>query len=321
MSAPVAMPGGLGFVGLGAMGAPMVRCLVRAGHRPMLRDTDRARAGAVAAEAGLEVADTTAHLARGARTVILMLPDTPAVERVCLGPEGLADGLGPGGVVIDMSSSDPVRTRELGKALAARGITLLDAPVSGGVRKAADGTLAIMLGGDDAEAMARAEPVLAAMGRIHRTGALGSGHATKALNNYVSAAGLAAACEAVVVGRAFGLDPRTLIEVINASTGRNNSTENKMIPFVLSGDFRSAGFALALMAKDVGLAAALGDRVGQPLPGLGEARRLWTEARNALGAEADHTEIFRFIEAGGRADTAASPRPTPQTEAGPDDAG
>jgi 3-hydroxyisobutyrate dehydrogenase len=312
MSAPVAAPGGLGFVGIGAMGAPMVRCLVRAGLRPALLDANRAAAEAVAVESGLDVADSAAVLARGADTVILMLPDSDVVERVCLGPGGLADGLAPGALVIDMSSSDAVRTRDLGARLAGRDIALLDAPVSGGVRKAADGTLAIMLGGDDAAAIERAVPVLAALGRVHRTGALGSGHATKALNNYVSAAGLAAACEAVVVGRAFGLDPTTLIEVINVSTGRNNSTENKMIPFVLSGEYHRAGFSLALMAKDVGLAAALGDRVGQPLPGLAEARRLWTEARAALDPRADHTEIFRFIEAGGRTDAVEAPGTGPR---------
>jgi 3-hydroxyisobutyrate dehydrogenase len=145
-------------------------------------------------------------------------------------------------------------------------------------------------------AMSRVEPVLAAMGRIFRTGGLGSGHATKALNNYVSAAGLAAACEAVIVGRKFGLDPELMIDVINASTGRNNSTENKIKPFVLSGDFARAGFALALMAKDVKAAADLSSELGLSLPGVTEMRRLWDEAWQMLGDGADHTEIYRYLD-------------------------
>ncbi len=194
-----------------------------------------------------------------------------------------------------MSSSYPMATVALGETLAESGVTLLDAPVSGGVQKAIEGTLAIMLGGNDEAAMERATPVLEAMGTVYRTGGLGSGHATKALNNYVSAAGLAAACEAVIVGKAFGLDPERMIDVINVSTGRNNSTERKIKPFVLSGDFRKAGFALDLMAKDVKAAADLADELGHPLPGIADARALWGEASKALGKSADHTEIYRFL--------------------------
>lgn len=194
-----------------------------------------------------------------------------------------------------MSSSHPSKTKALGADLAARGFVLLDAPVSGGVRKAAVGTLTIMLGGDDEKAMTNVSPVLQGMGTVVRTRALASGHAAKALNNYVSAAGLAAACEAMLVGKAFGLDPERLIDVINASTGRNNSTENKLKPFVLSGEFAKAGFALDLMAKDVSSAADLAEELGLVLPGLAEARTLWSAASAALGRDADHTEIFRFL--------------------------
>lgn len=290
----------VGFVGTGTMGAPMVRCLVQRGYRPMLYDANRDAAVAVASEAGLGVAESAAALARSCQVVILMLPDSEIVKSVCLGPDGLVAGLATNAIVVDMSSSDPFETRSLGRQLAERQVTLLDAPVSGGVRKAVDGCLAIMLGGDDTAAMERATPVLEAMGVVHLTGSLGSGHATKALNNYVSAAGLVASCEAVVAGRAFGLDPKILIETINASTGRNNSTENKMIQFILSNEFRRAGFALSLMAKDVGMAAALADKVGHPLPGFQEASRLWSAACEALESDADHTEIFRFVEAAGR---------------------
>jgi 3-hydroxyisobutyrate dehydrogenase len=209
--------------------------------------------------------------------------------------DGLAPHLKLGAIIVDMSSSDPMETRKLGESLQAQGSTLLDAPVSGGLRKAVAGTLSILLGGDNTEALEKVFPILSAMGTVLRTGGLGSGHATKALNNYVSAAGLAAACEAVIVGREFGLDPDILVDAINASTGRNNSTENKLKQFVLNEEFATAGFALDLMAKDVALAASLADAMGKALPGLTAARSLWAEAKSELGAGTDHTEIYRHL--------------------------
>lgn len=289
-------PPSLGFVGLGTMGGPMVDCLVAAGYHPLLNDADAAKAEATAARTGLRAVALEGMA--DAALVVLMLPHSGIVRQVCLGSDsadGLAAVLKPGAVIVDMSSSDALETRALGEVLAARGITLLDAPVSGGVRKAVAGTLAILLGGEDAAALDRATPVLQAMGTIHRTGALGSGHAAKALNNYVSAAGLAAACEAVIVGERLGLDPETLVAVLNASTGRNNSTENKLNQFVLSGRFREAGFALDLMAKDVALARALAEAQDAALPGITAAGDLWASARDALGPGADHTEIFRYL--------------------------
>jgi len=194
-----------------------------------------------------------------------------------------------------MSSSDPIETRKLGAELSTLGITLLDAPVSGGVRKAIAGTLAIILGGDDADAMERVTPILSTMGAVFRAGPLAAGHATKALNNYVSAAGLAAACEAVIIGREFGLDPVRLTEIINASTGRNNSTENKVAQFILSGEFKAAGFGLGLMAKDVGLAEGLSSHLGKALPGVISTADTWRAASRTLEADADHTETYRYL--------------------------
>ena len=191
-----------------------------------------------------------------------------------------------------MSSSDPLGTRKLGDSLAAAGIALVDAPVSGGVRRAADGTLAIMAGGEGA-VIDRIEPLLAAIGRsIFRTGPLGSGHAMKALNNYVSGAGLVAALEALRVGSAFGLDPAVIVDVLNASTGRNNSTENKLKQFVLSESFAS-GFSLGLMAKDIRTADELARALGIPAPLAERTAALWVEAARLLGPDADHTEVDR----------------------------
>jgi 3-hydroxyisobutyrate dehydrogenase len=287
----------IGFIGIGTMGAPMVRCLANSGFKPELFDIDSQAAKNTAQQCGLNSVDSIEEIAGRLSIAILMLPNSSIVRSVCTGQGGLAAGMPENSIIIDMSSSDPVETRKLGAELESRSITLLDAPVSGGVRKAVSGTLAIMLGGNDKAAVDTVTPVLEAMGTIYRAGPLGAGHATKALNNYVSAAGLAAACEAMIIGEAFGLEPQRMTDILNASTGRNNSTENKLAQFILSDKFREAGFSLELMAKDVNLAAGLSAHVNKPLPGVNAAAGMWSEADNMLEPEADHTEIFRYLQA------------------------
>jgi 3-hydroxyisobutyrate dehydrogenase len=172
---------------------------------------------------------------------------------------------------------------------------MLDAPVSGGVPKAVDGTLAIIVGGDAAVAE-RCRPLFEAMGaQIFMAGALGSGHALKALNNLVSAAGLIAAAEALLIGHRFGLDPTVMIDVLNASTGRNNSTENKFKRFILSRRFDS-GFSLDLMVKDLTTAVKLARETGAPAVFSGVCRELWAAAQAVLEAESDHTDVVRWFE-------------------------
>ena len=227
-----------------------------------------------------------------------MLPDSKVVRAAVLGDGGFATTMPSGGLVVDMSSSFPLETQKLGEELSARGIGLIDAPVSGGVPKAVAGTLAIMAGGE-AALIDRAEQVLKAMGQIHRTGPLGSGHAMKALNNYVSAAGLIAACEALVIGQKFGLDGSVITQVLNASTGRNNTTENKVERYMLNGRYDS-GFALALMEKDVGMAQALAERLSIPAEELELVWGILTKALAKLGQGADHTAIYQYVEGDGR---------------------
>ena len=283
----------VGFIGLGQMGLPMSRNLIAAGFSVRGYDLVEAARAAFAAQGGTLRASGAAA-AEGAGVLITMLPNSAIVRAALLGAEGAAASLGEGTLVIDMSSSAPLDTRELGGVLAERGIALIDAPVSGGVRRAVSGKLTVMAGGAAAD-IARARPVLDAMAAtVFAVGALGAGHAVKALNNYVSAAGLAAACEALLVGRAFGLDEAVIVDVLNASTGRNNSTEVKLKPFVLSGSF-DAGFAMALMAKDIRTAADLAERLGSDMPGLERAAALWQRASAALGKDADHTAIYRFL--------------------------
>ena len=196
-----------------------------------------------------------------------------------------------------MNSSSPVGTRALAPLLAARGVRMLDAPVSGGVRRAADGTLAIMVGGD-ADLIDAMGPVFAPLGRTMHAGGIGAGHAVKALNNYVSAAGLLAACEAVRAGARFGLDPSTIVDVLNASTGVNNSTQNKLKPFVLSGSYAD-GFGLALMAKDLRTALEVAESGGTPTALAATVVQVWNDAEQRLGARTDpainHTAIDRYL--------------------------
>ncbi len=235
---------------------------------------------------------TIREAAQGADALITMLPDGDAVCEAVL--EALP-ALPAGAVVIDMSSADPASARALAPALHSKGIEILDAPVSGAVAKAKDGTLAIMVGGDK-PVFEKCAPVLRAMGKqLFHVGPLGAGHAVKALNNYLGAAGTLAGFEALLVARALGLEPKPMLEAINASTGRNSTTERKIPDQVLTGAFAS-GFRLALMAKDVGIAADLARDLGVETPYLNETLRLWSAAQKRLPAQADHTEMFRFLE-------------------------
>lgn len=287
----------VGFIGIGNMGNPMAGNLIKAGWKVTVYDTDAEKVRSFNAAHGGSGASTLAELAKNSDVVITMLPDGHVVRRVALGKsageDSLVQGFARGGVIIDMSSSAPVGTRELGKDLSEHEIALIDAPVSGGVKGAVAATMSIMIGGDKALAE-RFDDLLAGMGKRFYVGSLGSGHAAKVLNNYVSAAGLAAAAEAVLVAERFGIDSQTLIDVINASTGRNNSTENKFSQYILNGKFNS-GFALGLMAKDLALAMEVAEACDVPAE-LGHATlELWKKAEKAVGGAADHTEIARYV--------------------------
>ena len=297
-SASIVPPARIGFIGLGQMGHPMACNLVRAGYRIVAHDANR-DALKRACDAGAEAPGSLKAIGERSEAVITMLPDGNAVHAVVLGPggngDGLLAGLPRGSVFVDMSSSSPLGTRELGARLAERGVVMLDAPVSGGVRKAADATLSIMVGGE-APCVARCRSILEAIGKqIFLTGPLGSGHAMKALNNYVSAAGLVAAAEGVLAAQRFGLDPRNVVDILNASTGMNNSTLNKFHRFILSRAFDS-GFSLDLMVKDLKTALEVARSTGSPAPLAEACLEVWTEAQAALGPGLDHTAVVRYWE-------------------------
>jgi 3-hydroxyisobutyrate dehydrogenase len=275
----------VGFIGLGMMGQPMAMNL--AAKQVPLTTLD---AAGVTLE-GVPVAADAAALAGACRLIILMVPDSRAVAAVM---GGLLPALQPGSLIIDMGSSEPGETRRWAMALAEKGCGMLDAPVSGSVPKARAGTLAIMVGGADAD-FARAEPVLRAMGEaIIRTGTIGSAHAMKALNNYVYAAGLLAVSEAAQMAEAQGLDLGIFAQVLNASSGRNIASETKLAQEIASRRY-AGGFQLGLMRKDLETAGGIAAATGAEAPLLALLRARWTEALSAFGPRADNTEIHRFI--------------------------
>ncbi len=287
----------IGFVGLGNMGWPMARLL--APHYSLTALDARAEtAEAFAAEHNATATSDPAELAAASDAVITMLPNGGIVRDVALGEgehRGLVDGFARGALLIDMSSAAPLGTRQLGEELRAHGVALVDAPVSGGTGRARDGTLSIMAGGE-AEQVARSRPIFERLGRVvYEMGGSGTGHAMKALNNYCSAAGLGAACEALIVGDRLGLNAAQMVEVLNASSGRNAATEGKIAQEILNRNF-SAGFTVGLMAKDVGIAAALAEGLELETPILAHTRELWREAEELLGEAAGVTELVKIWE-------------------------
>lgn len=274
------------------MGAPMCACLAKAGFRLFVADADPTRAGELCD--ALPVSPLTKEVAGEVDVLITMLPNSKIVETVLLA-DGWAAALRKGALVIDMSSSEPVRSRDLAATLAGEGLRYIDAPVSGGVKRATEGTLAILVGGDEA-VVADAMPVLEAMGRsILFIGPAGSGHAAKALNNFVSACGLMVTVEALHVAQRFGISPEAMTDVLNASSGKSNTSENKVKQFMLSGTYGS-GFSLHLMDKDLGIARALAESVDYPLTFGRNGIDLWHEAASRVGPTADHTEMYRLLE-------------------------
>jgi 3-hydroxyisobutyrate dehydrogenase len=294
MTAPLRV----GFVGIGNMGRPMAKNIVAAGYAVSVYDADQARAARFAAEHGSTAAASPEALGRASDLVITMLPAGGDVRDVVLGDGrgGIASTLARGGVVVDMSSSDPVGTRELGRELGECGIALVDAPVSGLVPRAEAGTLTIMIGADDEAALAVAEPVLKRLGeRLIRVGSLGAGHAMKALNNFVAASAFAATAEALIVGKRFGLDPRVMAQVLSVSTGRSFHSDVSFPDHVLTRRF-ATGFTLGLLAKDVGIAGDLSAAVDASTPLIELVTRLFAEGRDEIGADQDNSAIIKLWE-------------------------
>lgn len=289
----------IGFVGIGAMGTPMAGNLAKAGYKLVVFDLDTARTAALAREHGVIVATSLADLGARAHIIITMLPDGKAVRSALCGANDafkdcILERAARGTRVIDMSSSSPMQTRELGALLEKRGFPCIDAPVSGGVKGAVNATLAIMAGGDVA-IYEQVKPMLEKMGgALFHAGPLGAGHAIKALNNYVSAAGLAATCEALIAAERFGIDPAVATDIINASSGMNNTTKNKVRQQMLNGAY-AAGFSAGLMAKDVRTALDVAKAMGGPSAYAEHTAGLWNAMEREEGFTADHTAMHRYL--------------------------
>jgi 3-hydroxyisobutyrate dehydrogenase-like beta-hydroxyacid dehydrogenase len=227
--------------------------------------------------------------------VLLSLPNSAVVEEVVLGEDGLIGSLSPGKVVIDTSSSKPSSTRMISARLAQAGIDMLDAPVSGGVMKAREGTLSVMVGGRR-EVFDKCSPVLRAFGgQIFFLGDPGAGHLAKALNNLLSATTLASAAEAVILAEKAGLSPDTFVEVINASNGRSYSTEVKFPKYILDRSFDD-GFATALMSKDLKIALEAAAEIDFPMLIGSTVAQVWQAAVAQGNGARNHTEIYAFLE-------------------------
>jgi hypothetical protein len=287
------MAGEIGFVGVGKMGGPMARRLIAAGHRLVVYDSNAAAVAALAAQ-GAMAASSPAQVASQAETVLVSLPTPEVVRQVALGEEGLVAGRALKAYV-DLSTSGPGVAAEVAAALQARGIATLDAPVSGGVRGAVNGTLAIMAAGPP-DLLAELQPLLACLGRVFRVGDRpGLGQVMKLANNMLSATAMAASAEVMVMGVKAGLDPRVMIEVINAGTGANTAIRDKFPNQVLPRTF-DQGFSTGLMTKDVQLCLEEAKRLGVPAEVGSAVAALWAETIARFGPESDFTTIVRLVE-------------------------
>ena len=285
----------IGFVGVGSMGWPMAALLHKAGYPLQIVDASGDRAKEFVKEFGGTVAASNRELAAASDIIVTILPTSAIVQAVLEGPNGVLAGLRKDAVVVEMSSGVPTITRALAEQVAAAGAHMVDAPVSGGVPRAKTGELAIMFGGSEA-ILERVRPVLSCMGNsITRTGDVGSAHAMKALNNLVSAGGFLIGVEALMIGKRFGLDPAAMVDVLNSSTGMNNSTQKKFKQFVLSGKY-NAGFGLDLMVKDLSIALGIGRDTNTPTPFSALCREMWASCATMLGPGQDHTAIAKLTE-------------------------
>lgn len=283
----------IGFVGLGNIGFPMCRRLLESGYEVLAYDANPEAVSRLE-DTPAEPADSLKALA-AADVVLLSLPGSDVVEEVVLGEGGLAEGLSSGKVLIDTSSSRPSSTRDLAKKLAESGVEMLDAPVSGGVLRAEEGKLAVMVGGRE-EVFERWREVLESFGeKIFHVGDHGAGHLVKSLNNLLSATTLASAAEAVILAEKAGVAPEALLEVINAGNGRSYSTEVKFPKFILDRSFDD-GFALGLMVKDLKIALETAAEMGHPMFSGSSISQLWqAAAARGYGLEG-HTSIYAFLE-------------------------
>ena len=285
----------IAFLGLGAIGRPMAARVAAAGLPLTVWNRTASRAEEFAREHGARQAATPADAAREADVVITCLPTSRDVAGLLDGAEGLMAGLHAGATLVDCTSGDPATSRVIHARLAASDIDFIDAPVSGGTSGAQKGTLTIMVGGDQA-VLERVRPVLETFGqKIVHCGDVGAGDAVKAVNNALLATHILAAAEGLAALVKLGVNPRVALDVINASSGRSNTSMNLFPERVVTRAFPRT-FRLALLEKDVGIAADVARETRVPAPVLQLTADLFRIARNELGEIADHVEAVKMIE-------------------------
>jgi 3-hydroxyisobutyrate dehydrogenase len=284
----------IGFIGLGIMGKPMAKNLIKAGYPLTVYNRTRSRADELAA-LGAQVADSPRAAAERTDIVITIVTDSPDVRSVILGERGVIEGVRPGSTVIDMSTISPQVTREIAEALEARQVQMLDAPVSGGEKGAIEGTLSIMVGGD-AEVLERARPVLAAMGKtITHIGPNGMGQVCKLANQIAVGLHNLSISEALIFAMRAGADPARVLQAIQGGAGNSWAFQN-LAPKILRRDF-SPGFMVKLQQKDLNLVLDAADKLSLALPGTALTHQLYqaVEARG-LGDEGNHA-LVKALEA------------------------
>lgn len=286
----------LAFLGLGDIGALMAAHLVRDPFDVVVWNRTSSKADRFAREHKARVAPTPAAAVKDADVVITCLPSSVEVEAVLHGENGMLEALRKGAVLIDCTSGDPPTSRSIAAELRQRGVDFIDAPVSGGTTAAKAGSLTVMWGGE-AAVFERVRPVVEAFGKkIVHAGPVGSGDALKAVNNALLAVHILSTAEGLAVLVKAGVDPKVALEVINASSGRSNSSENLIPQRVLTRAFPRT-FRLALLDKDIGIASVLADDLNARTPIISLAAERFHEAREMLGEEADHVEAVKMVEA------------------------
>lgn len=284
---------GIGFVGVGRMGSRMACRLIPAGYDLTIYDTSDAAVQALVA-IGARGADSAAAVASAAEIVLVSLPTPPVVEAVALGPKGIAEGSRVE-VFIDLSTTGPTVAKRVAGGLAVKGITTVDSPVSGGMAGAEKGTVAVMASCPD-DVFAKIKPILEVIGKPFHVGTEpGQGQMMKLLNNLLSATAMAVSSEALVMGVKTGLDPGQIIDVINAGSGRNSATQDKIPRCVLPRTF-DFGFSLQLLNKDVRLCLEEADALGIPMVVGSAVRQLIAITMASEGADADMTTLVKSVE-------------------------
>lgn len=284
----------VGFIGLGIMGRGMAANILRAGFPLTVWNRTAERTASLAA-AGAHIAASPADLAATSDIIITCVSDTPDVQQLILGEQGVAHGARPGSLVIDMSTISPAATLEIAAALESQGVDMLDAPVSGGSEGAAKGTLSIMVGGK-AEALERAMPVLQAMGqRITHVGPHGAGQTVKLVNQIIVVGNCLAMCEGLLLAQAGGVDLQKALEAVSGGAAGSWMLSNRG-PQILARDWRP-GFTVALQQKDLRLVLEAADTLGIPLPGTALIFQLYrTLEAKGLGGDGNHA-LMKALEA------------------------